>query len=257
MIVLNENDWAYDMIQSHTLGRKPYETLCRVANYYQEVEGCNKKETRKMLETFIIQCDANASIPKWSDTLDYAVTYAFKYDAISINSIVITKPEMDRIKGIAGKQAQRLAFTLLCLAKYWDSVNPESDHWVNSKDSDIMRMANINTSIRRQSLLYHILNEEGLIQFSKKIDNTNVRVLFEQDGEEEVVITDLRNIGYQYLMHCGEPYFVCSNCGITTKIKNSGVGRRQKYCAECANKIKIQQSVNSVIQKRINPKSVL
>lgn len=256
MIVLNENEWAYDMIQSRSLGRKPYETLCRVANYYKEVDGCNKKDTRKKLETFIVQCDPSASIPKWSDTLDYAVAHAFKYDSIAIDSIVVTKPEMNLIKSVTGKQAQRLAFTLLCLAKYWDAVNPESDHWVNSKDSDIMRMANINTSIRRQSSLYHLLNELGLIQFSKKIDNTNVRVLFIHDGDKEMEITDLRNMGYQYLMHCGEPYFVCGNCGITTKIKNDGVGRRQKYCPDCANKIKIQQSVNSVIRKRIISKSV-
>lgn len=250
MIVLNENDWAYDMIQSRSLGKKPYETLCRVANYYKEVEGCNKNETRRMVEQFIIQCNPGASIPKWSDTIDYAVAHALKYQSIAIDSIIITKPEIDIINSVSGKQARRLAFTLLCLAKYWDIVNPESNHWVNSKDSDIMRMANINTSIKRQSLLYHTLNEMGLIQFSKKVDNTNIRVLFMSDGDPEIVITDLRNLGYQYLMYCGEEYFSCSNCGITTKIKRDGVGRKPKYCPECANKIKIQQSVNSVIRKR-------
>ena len=33
-IVLKENDWAEKMIQSKSLGKKPSETLRRVARYY-------------------------------------------------------------------------------------------------------------------------------------------------------------------------------------------------------------------------------
>ncbi len=246
MIVLNENDWAAEMIQSQSLGRKPYETLCRVAKYYADRMGYSRKEVRRMMDTFLIQCDPNASIPKWSNTIDYAVSKAFKYKAIEIDKIDISDREMEKIMSLDGRQLQRLAFTLLCLSKYWDYVNPNGGHWVNSKDSDIMRMANINTSIKRQSLLYHTLKELGLIQFSKKVDNTNVRVLFQEDGDAVVSITDMRNLGYQYLMYRGEPYFTCENCGITTKRKNLS-GRAPKYCPECANRIKIQNSVNAVM----------
>lgn len=250
MIVLNENEWAYEMIQSKTLGKKPYETLCRVAKYYIDKYNYAKKDVRKILEDFLMQCDPGVSLPKWDKTIDYAINRAYKYDAVVIDKIDISKTEMEKIDALSGKQAKRLAFTVLCLAKYWNKVNPNGDCWVNSKDSDIMRMANINTSIKRQSLLYHYLNEEGLIQFSRKVDNTNVRVTFVDDGPAVFSVTDLRNLGYQYLMYHGEPFFVCENCGITTKIKNPSRGRKQKYCADCANKIKMQQIVNSVMRKR-------
>lgn len=52
MIVLNENDWAVEMIQSRSLGRKPYETLCRVAKYYIDKKGYSKKEVRKTMDDF-------------------------------------------------------------------------------------------------------------------------------------------------------------------------------------------------------------
>ena len=249
MIVLNENDWAAEMIQSRSLGKKPYETLCRVAKYYADKQGHSRKEVRKMMDDFLVMCDPSASIPKWSNTIDYAVSRAFKYKAIEIDKIDITIPEMKKIESLDGRQVQRLAFTLLCLSKYWDCVNPLGDHWVNSKDSDIMRMANVNTSIKRQSLLYHNLKEVGMIQFSKKVDNTNVRVLFQEDGDIAMSITDLRNLGYQYLMYHGEPFFKCENCGITTKRKNS-FGRMPKYCPECANKIRIQQNINAIMNHR-------
>lgn len=247
-IVLNEHEWAQEKIKSRSLGSKPFETLSRVAKYYMD-KNYSKKETRGMLDTFLLQCDPTASLPKWSETLDYAVSRALKYDAIKIDGIDITKPEIEKINLMVGKQMRRLAFTLLCLAKYWDIINPQGDHWVNSKDSDIMRMANINTSIKRQSLMYYTLNEAGMIQFSKKVDNTNVRVCFIEQGDVALTITDFRNLGYQYLYYNGEPYFECQNCGITVKSENT-TGRKQKYCKECASEIYIKQSVNSVMRQR-------
>ena len=248
-IVLNEHEWAKEMISSRSLGKKPFETLSRVAKYYID-NHYSKKEVRKMLDTFLIQCDPTASLPKWSSTIDYALDRALKYDAIKIDYIEITGTEMETINALDGRQIRRLAFTLLCLSKYWNIVNPYNDNWVNSNDSDIMRMANINTSIKRQSLLYHTLGDAGLIQFSKKVDNTNVRVLFQADGEPAMKISDFRNLGYQYLKYCGEPYFECQNCGITVKIDNPKSGRRQKYCKACAIEVATRQNVNSVMKYR-------
>lgn len=248
-IVLRENEWAEKMIQSYTLGKKPSETLTRIARYYID-SGYTKKETRNKLSAFLIQCDPCVSIPKWANALDYAMTRALKYKAIEIDYISITKPEMKKIDALQGKQLRRLAFTLLCLAKYWNKISPSGGYWVNSKDSEIMALANINTSVRRQSLMYWTLREEGLIQFSKKVDNTNVRVCFVEDGEEAIRVSDFRNIGYQYLKYHGEPYIECQNCGVTTKINNPARGKKQKYCKTCAEEVAIQQRINSVMRQR-------
>ncbi len=251
-VVLNEHEWAKEMIETKSLGKKPFETLSRVAKYYID-KSYSKKDVRKMLDTFLIQCDPSASLPKWSNTIDYALERALKYDAITIDYINISKPELEIIDNLDGTQLRRLAFTLLCLAKYWDIVNPNGNHWVNSKDCDIMRMANINTSIKRQSQMYYTLNSMGLIQFSKKVDNTNVRVCFLHDGEDILQISDFRNLGYQYLQYQGEPYFKCKNCGITTRYDNPANKNslsKQKYCKSCAAELNIQQTINSVMRRR-------
>ena len=172
-IVLNEHEWAEEMIASRSLGKKPFETMRRVARYYLD-SGMSKRETRAMLDRFLIQCDPSASLPKWSESLDRALAYAMKYSAVRIDGIDITKTEMARIDALGGKQIRRLAFTLLCLAKYWNAVTGRDEGWVNNKDSDIMRMANISTSIKRQSMMYHNLMEAGMIRFSRKVDNTSV-----------------------------------------------------------------------------------
>ena len=250
-IVLNEHYCAEQAIETRSLGRKPSETLGRVARYFiDEYDGIDKKSVRKKLDLFLLQCDQTASLPKWSKTLDFVTDWAFKHKAIEIESIKITKPEMDIIDGLEGRQIQRLAFVLLCLSKYWNNVNKTNNYWVNSKDNEIMSFANINTSTRRQCAMYAKLRELGLIQFSRKVDNTNVRVCFASDGDTAMTITDLRNLGYQYLKYHGEPYFECANCGITTKIKEVVKGRKQKYCKDCAVIVKTKQNVNSVMRQR-------
>lgn len=253
-IVLNEHMWAENAIREHELGRRPYETVSRVAKYYT-YEGYKKQEVRKMLDVFMLACDPTISLVTWSDTLDSAVRYASKYPLIMIKGIKITKPEMEKIDILSGKQLRRLAFTLLCVAKYLHEVSPSTDFWVTTPDNEIMAMANINTSIRRQSAMYSQLKEAGMIRFSKKIDNLSVQVLFAEEGEEVMRVTDYRNLGYQYLMYHGEPYFVCENCGITTKIKNPEHNHNAKYCQECAIKVKTRQSVNSVMRRRLAVKS--
>ena len=251
-VVLRENDWAASMIQANSLGKKPSETLRRVARFYMDTYNINQDAARKKLDLFLLQCDPTSSLPKWSDALEYAVSRACKYPAINIDYISVSKNEVEKIDSLEGKQIRRLAFTLLCLAKYWNIVTRKEDGWVNSKDNEIMSMANINTSIKRQSLMFGKLNELGMIQFSKKVDNTNVKVCFMEDGEEAIRIYDFRNLGYQYLMYHGEPYFTCENCGITTKVNDRGNRRRQKYCPECAAIIKMKQNIESVMRRRVS-----
>ena len=251
-VVLRENDWAASMIQANSLGKKPSETLRRVARFYMDTYNINQDAARKKLDLFLLQCDPTSSLPKWSDALDFAVSRACKYPAINIDHISVSKNEVEKIDSLDGKQIRRLAFTLLCLAKYWNIVTRKEDGWVNSKDNEIMSIANINTSIKRQSLMFGKLNELGMIQFSKKVDNTNVKVCFMEDGEEAIRIYDFRNLGYQYLMYHGEPYFTCENCGITTKVNDRGNRRRQKYCPECAAIIKMKQNIESVMRRRVS-----
>lgn len=248
MIVLNEKAWAQQALTSHQLGKKPSETLLRLAKYYL-AEGCGKAETKRRLATFLLQCDPSASTVAWSDRLERAVKTAVKYPIINIDSVKITEPEIHTIRGIKSKQLQRLAFTLLCLAKYWDILNPSNQHWVNTPDSDIGHMANIKTSVRRYTSLYSQLRDLGLIRFSARVDSLNVQVCFIQDGDTALEIRDYRNLGYQYLRFCGEPFFECACCGITCKVRST-TGRRQKYCEKCAEEVKIRQSADSVLRRR-------
>lgn len=241
-IVLNEKEYAENALRQKTLGAKPFETMCRVAKYYMN-EDIPKKEVRDKLDGFLLSCSPGASLPKWSDTLDYAIAAAGRQQFVVEDHIPVTKSEFSVIRAVSGTQTQRLAFTLLCLAKYWKLVNPKADGWVNNADAEIMKIANINTSVKRQCAMYHTLRDEGLIRFSRKIDNTNVQVLFACDDEELFGVSDFRNLGYQYMIFLGDPrYTRCRRCGAAVRdasILKDGTkksGRKPESCSFCAQK---------------------
>lgn len=262
-IVLNEYEWAEKMICNRDLGKRPSETLSRVAKYYYE-NRYSKREIRKLLDQFLIQSNPDASLFHWSDALDKIAKNAGKYPLIQIDFIPVTEKELDDIAKLNSMTARRLAFTLLCTSKYWDTVSDVNNHWVNSPDREIFDMANITASSKQQDMMYGKILSAGLIRLSKRIDNLNTQVLFQDtEGEPVLLITDFRNLGYQYMKYLGGPYFECEHCGKTVKMNehrqyqsrkkdchHNGRGRKQHYCPACAAEIKTQQNINAVMKRR-------
>lgn len=114
-IVLNEREWAENAITSRQLGKKPVETLSRVARYYCQCEKYKKKEVRGKLEDFLLQCDPGVILVKWSDTIDRIVRSSDKFPLIELEGIDITEAELQTVRSLDGKQLQRLAlYSSMC-----------------------------------------------------------------------------------------------------------------------------------------------
>ena len=185
-----------------------------------------------MLENFMLVSYPNFNPVKWQDTIERQVKKAKKYSLIEIDFIPITKNELDTIKSIKNKPQERLAFTLLCLAKFGNVVNSQNNDWTNREDKEIFRMANIQVSVEKQSAMVNSLRNKGLIQYSRIVDNLNTNVLF-IDNESEVIleIEDFRNLGYEYALYCGEKFFKCENCGVLVKQNEKN---NKKLCNNCS-----------------------
>lgn len=261
-IVLNEYEWAEKVIVDRKLGKKPCETLLRVAKYYFERK-YSRREVRKLLDEFLMQCDPDASLVAWSNTLDKITRSAAKYPPIQIDHINVSVGELEWINEIDSKLLRRLAFTMLCVSKFWNIISPNNNGWVNTDEKEIFQMANINVPSNKQDLMYGELIKRGYIKQSKRIDNLNVQMLTpETDDVVGIVIDDFRNLGYQYLKHYGDPYFKCEKCGITVReqkyisrgLQRDGrtkdPGRKRKYCSACAIEARLKQNINAVMKRR-------
>lgn len=233
-IILNEKKYAKEAIDSLNLGKKPYDTIVRVAKYYKS-EGYSKEETRKLVEQFMIRCDSGVSLVKWDSAISSAVAAAEKYPPICIDGIGITEKEIEAVHSLNGVLLQRLLFTLICLAKLGNEINSKNNNWVNRPQNEIFRLANINITSKRQSLMINDLWQAGVVEYSKLVDNTNLNIKTVYDDEVAVVISDFRNIGNQYMKYVNneDGYFNCEICGLTLKQR----GRSQKYCDKCAEEV--------------------
>lgn len=239
-IILDEKVYVENILESPELGKKPSETLSRVAKYYR-ASGYKDREIAGLVEDFLLKCDPNINIVKWQNMIDKVVRSSAKYGLIRISGVVITRSEMDCIESIGSKTLQRLMFTLLCVAKYCNAVNPKNNNWVNKPDKEIFALAGIKATIKKQSLMINDLWSAGYIAFSNVVNNININVcIVDNDSEPVMVITDFRNLGNQLLMYQGEPYMECGCCGVVVK-RNSNA---QKYCNDCANEVNIKKTTD-------------
>lgn len=251
-VVLNEREYAQDMLDRCTLGQKPIEAMGYLARYYM-ADGYKRREIVSLLEEFMMKCDPAVNMVKWQAAIEQKVRSACRTSLVELDSIPITQRELDLCGSLRGTQMRRLLFTLICLAKFADAVNGHNGGWVNRPDNEIFRMANIVTPVKRQSLMLNDLRDLGMIRFSRKVDNVNIKVECADPGGDAVLhITDFRNLGYQYMRHCDEyggklsakpqtSYFECEVCGIVEK----RTGNRQKYCKECGIEMNRQKSMEN------------
>lgn len=164
-------------------------------------------------------------IDRYSNTAD-------KYTLVEIESVPVTQGELDTIERITSKPLRRLAFTLLCIAKFYNMSRPKNNNWTNKPDKEIFKLANIQTPSMRQSLMLNDLYALGLIGYSKLVDNVNICVKFiDNDSKPVLYISDFRNLGYQYMRYTGDTSFTeCESCGLIMRRTSN----RLKYCPDCA-----------------------
>lgn len=194
-----------------------------------------KKDILEFLKTYA----PDLSLPRWEPAIDRQIKLLEKYHLIEVDSIGITQSELGTIQKLDKPMLRKLAFTLLCIAKFKNSVNPKNNDWVSCSDKEIFRLANIQKNIVEQSKLFRELRDANLLRFSKIVDNLNVQMLFiDKEGVPVRFIVDFRNLGNQALAMYDNSYFKCEKCGLWVCQNKNGT---KKYCHNCEKYIPIEK----------------
>lgn len=218
---------------------KTYIFLSMYARYLYHGQGLRKAGIIKALNDFMYECYPRYNPVDWDANIEKYATKAGKYPLCECKGVWITENELKTIREIDNKVLERLAFTLLCLAKFKNYRNPNNNNWVNCSNGEIYTMACINTTAFDKDLKFSQLRELGLIEYAKKVNNLNIRILYiDDESEKEFFVSDFRKLGYEWRLHKGEKYIRCADCGILVK-KTSN---RRKYCKDCGKNIKNKQN---------------
>ena len=248
-VVLNEVKQAEHIIENGEVGNKPTSTLFLLGKYYRVKENLDKKQTFNKLNEFMEHNYKNYNSALWEDIIEDICKKANKYPLREINSIGITQNELDKISELDNLKYQKLLFTMLCYAKLYNRISENNNGWINADIKEIFRAARVSVKYRNDKFLYlNDLEKTGLISFSNKNDNLNIRVNFvDMNGSFVLDIDDFRELGYEYLKYIRRGKFIrCTNCKRLVK-KKSKHDYSTKYCTTCSKKI---ESQNALERKR-------
>ena len=232
---MNEYTYAENLLNKQDLkacdlGDKPSSTLNLLARYYREI-GKNDDEIKELLSDFLNRCLKDKyKESKWIDSIFYQVVKSKKYNLKKVDNVIVTKSEIEIIQSVKGKSRQKVLFTLLVLAKYYNAVSDKNKNWTNLEYKKIFKLANVQLSIQNQALLINDLYNCGFVNVSKNVGKPNIQVNFvDNESDTVLTITRLKDLGKEYLMFCGEDYIRCQKCG--TLVKN--YRNTNKYCKTC------------------------
>lgn len=227
-LLLNEVLEAERIINGDKLNVKPFEALSLLARYYRQIKELSPKETREQLSSWL-GGQLGTCVDDWGEFIEKVVANGKKYPLLQIEKITITKSEIKKIQSLKKKNQQKLAFVLLVYAKYGNAKSTKNNNWVLTQQYKVFQSARVVGDSRWTSMKE--LRDVGLIEFAHKVDNINVRVLFvDNKSEVELEITDLRELGYQYLRYIGEDFIECQDCGVLVR----KTVHNKRYCKDCA-----------------------
>lgn len=241
-VILNETKQAEDILMCGEVGNKPTSTLFLLGKYYRQKEGLDKNQTISKLNEFMSANYKNYNTVLWENTIEDISKKAYKYPLKELEYIGITQNELDIISALNNLKYKKLLFTMLCYAKYHNTISNNNNGWVNSEIKELYRVSRVTVKHREDKFLYlNDLENLGLIQFSNKNDNLNLRITFIDNGKPVLMITDFRELGYEYLNYIRNGKFIrCEHCGRLVR-KKSAKDFSSKYCNECAAQVQFNQ----------------
>lgn len=235
-VVLNETKQAEYIIEKGEVGTKPTSTLFLLGKYYRQKENLDKDQTVNKLNEFMVKNYKNYNSALWEEGIEDIAKKANKYPLREIDSIGITQSELDKIAELHNTKYEKLLFTMLCYAKLYNTISENNNGWINTDIQELYRVARVTVKYRKDKFLFlNDIERTGLISFSNKNDNLNLKInFFDMDGESVLEISDFRELGYEYLNYIEDDKFIrCSECSRLVRKNNN----RQKYCNDCYKRI--------------------
>lgn len=262
--IMNELEYATNLLNGGKIECGDKHALSTLAKYCRYCEMSNT-QTKQTLSSWYKERFPDRSKLQCDKAIVQAIKTAERYPLVTIDNIVVTKPEIEKILNIRSpktregfngsygknsKSLRKLAFVLLCFAKF-ELAKGKTEPWVNIPYKDLFNIARVRVIDCRKIQYIKDLIDLGLVEPTMRASSYLLKVLFVEDGEAALTVDNLSETGALFeQVYFGKRFIKCEYCGKTIE-KTTG---NQKYCKKCANKANSEKAVLRMREKRAERK---
>jgi hypothetical protein len=243
MLILNEEQYVKNLYYGNTIDIKSIVTLIGYITRYQLYAlNYSDEDNYKYTVEWMKNYHHNFDESYYSNLIADAIKKAHKSPFYNIESIKITKSELDIIASINNLRAEKVLFVLLCMAKQQSVSYGFANGLVKYSLPTLCKEARISVpSDEREYILYNIV-QCGFLGYPKKNNTQCLIVNFINDDEVALELdeVDCQELAYVYLnwKNHGKGYTRCQEC---CKLIKQSKTKPKKYCEECAHKVLTEQ----------------
>ena len=237
--IFNEKDNIEKMINNGYVDFvNPTQTIRKLARYNYYVNQYNKSKNYTAIVDYMHKNYDGFSEFVYQKDIEGCIKDVDKMPWKDISSINITKSEIDVIRCLDDIRKQKIAFVLLCTAKYKDAYNANNNHKTDISMTDLYKMARVVLPQAERAMFLHFLTQDNLIEKHICAGTKNKKLLFvSENPEDETAISlqevDFLELAYVYMDyisgHIG--YDRCEKCG---RLMKQSKTKPRKYCPICA-----------------------
>ena len=243
MLILNEEEYAKSLYEGKNKDVKSVMAKIRYITRYlvhsmlesdDDVYRLSVEWMNKHHDNFDESC--------YSNLISDAIKKAYQYPFYVIDSIKITKSELDIISSLNNLRAEKVLFVMLCMAKQQRLANGFTNGLVKYSITDLCKLARISVPADdREYILYEIV-QKGFLDYPKKNDTQCLIVNFMNfdDVVLELDEVDCQELAYVYLSwkNNGKGYTRCQRCN---RLMKQSKTKPKKYCEDCAKIVQTEQ----------------
>ena len=244
MLILNEKKYAQDIYEGNNNSIKSVlSKIGYITRYFLYVLNQSDDEIYKNTVEWLKANHNNFDEIYYSNLISDAIKKAHKKPFYCIESINISKSELEIISSLDNLRAEKILFVLLCMAKQQAISNGFSNGLVKYSITDLCKTARISVPAdEREYILYNIV-QKGFLDYPKK-NNTQCLIINFIDDNDGIVLKldemDCTELAYVYLAwkNGGKGYTKCQRCN---KMIKQSKTKPKKYCEECAQEVVAEQ----------------
>ena len=141
----------------------PEETIRDLARYNHHILGMKKEDNYDAILAYMSQNCSDFYEEKYFKIIYRNIASAKKYKFRSVDPVVITKSEMDKISSLNDIRKEKIAFVLLAIAKYYNNVSPDNNNRMYISISDLFKLARVSIPSKERAAYLHFAYDEGIL----------------------------------------------------------------------------------------------